>query len=324
MLMTAASRADDPAFLDRRRSDPARFEHSVLFYRGSDHLLDAVVAFVRDGLATGGPVLVALPRPRLTLVRDALGAAADRVELWGMEAYAENPARLLAALHEFVDASGGERPVHAVSEPAWPGRRAVEFEEAALHEALLNVAFDDGPAWRLLCPYDAVELPSYVCDQALLTHPGTRGRSGPATYAGHRQALDQFSAPLPPAPTTAARVRFGYDDLAVVRRSVAELAGDAGLTKNTVDEIVLAAHELATNSVVHGGGGGVLHVWREPGAFVAQVSDRGTIDDPLVGRARLQQLSDHGRGIWMANQLCDLVQVRSSRAGTQVRIYTWL
>jgi anti-sigma regulatory factor (Ser/Thr protein kinase) len=324
MLMTAASCAGDPALIDRRRSDPARFEHSVLFYRGSDHLLEAVVAFVRDGLATGGPVLVALPRPRLTLVRDALGTAADRVDLWDVEAYAENPARLLAALHEFVDGVDGERPVHAVSESAWPGRRTVEFEEAALHEALLNVAFDDGPAWRLLCPYDAVGLPSYVRDQALRTHPGSRGRSGPATYAGHRHALEQFAAPLPPVPPTAARVWFGYDDLAVVRRSVAELAGGAGLSKDTGDEIVLAAHELASNSVVHGGGAGVLYVWGEPGALVVQVSDRGTIDDPLVGRERLQDLSDHGRGIWMANQLCDLVQVRSSRAGTQVRIYTWL
>jgi hypothetical protein len=28
--------------------------------------------------------------------------------------------------------------------------------------------------------------------------------------------------------------------------------------------------------------------------------------------------------VWLVNQLCDLVQVRSSEDGTVVRLYTWL
>jgi len=36
----------------------------------------------------------------------------------------------------------------------------------------------------------------------------------------------------------------------------------------------------------------------------------GRIDDPLVGRQRL----------WIANQICDLVQIRSGESGTQVRL----
>jgi hypothetical protein len=43
-----------------------------------------------------------------------------------------------------------------------------------------------------------------------------------------------------------------------------------------------------------------------------------------VGRNLLDLASEHGRGIWMANQLCDLVQVRSGGHGTQVRLYAWL
>ena len=87
---------------------------------------------------------------------------------------------------------------------------------------------------------------------------------------------------------------------------------------------MLAAHELATNSVVHGGGRGELAIWREPGALVVEVSDSGMIDDPLVGRGLLDLESENGRGIWMANQLCELVQVRSGLQGTQVRLWAWL
>jgi anti-sigma regulatory factor (Ser/Thr protein kinase) len=36
-------------------------------------------------------------------------------------------------------------------------------------------------------------------------------------------------------------------------------------------------------------------------------------------------LSDEGgRGLWLANQLCDLVQIRSGENGTVVRLLTWL
>jgi hypothetical protein len=44
------------------------------------------------------------------------------------------------------------------------------------------------------------------------------------------------------------------------------------------------------------------------------------IDDPLAGRERPAGLHDGGRGLWMVNHLCDLVQVRSSPAGTVVRL----
>jgi hypothetical protein len=48
------------------------------------------------------------------------------------------------------------------------------------------------------------------------------------------------------------------------------------------------------------------------------------ITDPLVGRGLLSDVTEDGRGIWMANQLCDLVQVRSSPSGTTVRLFAWL
>jgi anti-sigma regulatory factor (Ser/Thr protein kinase) len=86
---------------------------------------------------------------------------------------------------------------------------------------------------------------------------------------------------------------------------------------------VLAVDELACNSVEHGGGRGTLRTWTDPAAVVFEVSDPGVIEDPLVGRGTVEPLADGGRGIWMANQLCDLVQVRSSASGTTVRLHSW-
>jgi hypothetical protein len=55
-----------------------------------------------------------------------------------------------------------------------------------------------------------------------------------------------------------------------------------------------------------------------------EIADAGLINDPLVGRDLLHDLAETGRGVWMANQLCDLVQVRSGSAGTVVRLFAWL
>lgn len=54
---------------------------------------------------------------------------------------------------------------------------------------------------------------------------------------------------------------------------------------------------------------------------VCDVSDRGWIRQPLAGRARPSVDLESGRGLWMVNQLCDLVQLRSSPAGTVVRLH---
>ena len=84
---------------------------------------------------------------------------------------------------------------------------------------------------------------------------------------------------------------------------------------------MLCADELAANSLLHGGGRGELRVWRDGAALVCEVSDTGTIDDPLAGR-RVPSLDRvGGRGLWLANQLCDLVQLRSGPAGTVVRLH---
>jgi anti-sigma regulatory factor (Ser/Thr protein kinase) len=104
---------------------------------------------------------------------------------------------------------------------------------------------------------------------------------------------------------------------------VALAAERCGVDPDRSADLALAIHELAANSVRHGGGRGVLRIWREPAALVCEVSDHGRVRNPLIGRLGVGGAGASGRGLWMVNQLCDLVQLRSSEAGTTVRVHTW-
>ncbi|HEX6601792.1 MAG TPA: ATP-binding protein, partial [Solirubrobacterales bacterium] len=59
---------------------------------------------------------------------------------------------------------------------------------------------------------------------------------------------------------------------------------------------------------------------REGDELVCEIHDFGLIEDPLIGRERPPADQIGGRGLWIVNQLCDLVQVRSGEKGTFVRL----
>jgi anti-sigma regulatory factor (Ser/Thr protein kinase) len=94
----------------------------------------------------------------------------------------------------------------------------------------------------------------------------------------------------------------------------------AGLGERRIADLVLAANEIATNTLRYGGGSGTVEIWRTSNALVCDFRDSGKFDDPLVGRRRPDGEQVGGRGLWLANQLCDLVQIRSNGAGSLIRL----
>src|SRR5207253_1668671 len=134
------------------------------------------------------------------------------------------------------------------------------------HEALLNVAFADSGRWRLLCPYDTVALHPAVIDEARRSHPLVTETGVRTTNADCRSLgamAEPFDAPLSPPPAAAHTLHFGPTTLGPARRFVAQLAAEAGLEPDRADNLVLAVHEVASNSVVHGGGTGVVRAWSD-------------------------------------------------------------
>jgi len=122
-------------------------------------------------------------------------------------------------------------------------------------------------------------------------------------------------------PANAEVFEFDGAGLGAGRRLVSRCAAEAGLSTPQANDFVLAVNEILTNSVLHGGGSGVLRIWPEYGRLVCEVEDRGRIDDPLAGRRRPDPDQPSGRGLWMANQLCDLVQLHSTGRGNFVRLH---
>ena len=303
---------------------PGRFQHETLFYAGPQEFLAGTLPFIEGGLERREPVLVAVAPERQWLLRGALGAGAAQVQFLDMHLLGRNPARIIPAWRAFLDGPGaGGQPVRGIGEPIWPGHSDAELCECERHESLLNVAFDGGRPWRLLCPYDAGGLDERVIEGARCTHP-LNVRDG--TSHASEQFLPAHAAPSPfagslPAPSAPLERRpFDICDLGSVRDSLARWAEAAGLGPERTTDFVLAGSELASNSVRHGGGQGVLRIWREPRALVCEIKDAGHIEQPLTGRIAPTPAQSRGRGLWLVNQVCDLVQIRSGEAGTAVRV----
>ena len=133
------------------------------------------------------------------------------------------------------------------------------------------------------------------------------------------------AAALRAAPARARRPRAEHriaeDTLPGIRAIVAEHAREAGVSGQRTGDLVLATHEVASNSVRHGGGEGMLRVWHDDGTVICEVRDRGRLDQPLAGRARPALDAESGWGLWLANQLCDLVQMRTLPDGNVVRLH---
>jgi anti-sigma regulatory factor (Ser/Thr protein kinase) len=130
-----------------------------------------------------------------------------------------------------------------------------------------------------------------------------------------------FGQALPEPGTSVRQVAFGAGDLGELRYLVYSQTKAARLTGPRAAELVAAVHEVATNSILHGGGSGRMRIWLEHSSVVCEIRDNGRFDNPLAYRKRPSRDVGSPRGLWLANQLCDLVQIRTLPDGTVVRLH---
>ena len=302
----------------------AGFLHEALFYADDAEFLAGTLPFIHDGLNAGEPVLVAVGRAKARLLQSELEGDAERVGFADIRELGRNPACIIPLWNDFVAGRPPGAGIRGIGEPVWPERTDAELVECRHHESLLNLAFADTAGWWLLCPYDTARLDAGVLDGALRTHPLV-AVDGLACETGAYVAPDVASGPLtgalPPAPDGAMEMRFDSGRLTDLRRFVAAEASTAGLDSIRASDLVVAANEVATNSVRHGGGDGRARIWLEPEEIVCEISDLGWIVEPLVGRRKPRGDLRRGWGLWLVNQLCDLVQIRSSEGGTAIRLH---
>jgi MEDS: MEthanogen/methylotroph, DcmR Sensory domain len=156
----------------RRRPSPApAFRHEAFFYAEESELLAGLTSFVRDGVAAGEPTLAVSSAPKIERLKERLGADAGAVRFANMDEVGLNPARIIPAWRDFVSEHGNGTRLRGIGEPISADRNPPELVECHRHEALLNLAFADGPDFWLLCPYDTAALAPAALDGARRNHP---------------------------------------------------------------------------------------------------------------------------------------------------------
>lgn len=298
------------------------FHHDVLLYGGPGDLARQAAPLIHAARATGAAVVAAVPRASIDDVASLLGGDTSDT-ITETDGIARNPGRLLEVWSDALDdARRSGRPLVGLAEVVWPDRTDAELEECWIHEVLLGSAFDPGDDMRLVCAYDTSALEPATVDHACahhasLVHDGIETPNHSYQPSAAASVLDR---PLTAVPPGARRIHIRLDDLPDLRDDIRALARSYGVSERRVDDLVLATNELASNTVRHGGGDGTVELWVRDGSIWCQVSDSGHLDDPFVGRRRPATHDIGGRGVWIAHQVCDLVQVRSNGNGTRVRV----
>ena len=295
--------------------------HHAYLYDDERDYLSCLSEFVQAGLRNAEPVFVAVPGRHAAVLRELLGAESPLLRYGAMTETGRNPARLIPELYAFVAEHPGQR-VRYIGESAWPGRTDAELCEAARHEALLNLAFATTSV-SIMCPYDIRALAADVVGRVQRTHPAILqgGRTQLATgYAGHHAVPAECDDPLPAPPAYAETL--GYEtSLRQARDLVASHGAALGMAAERITNLVIAAGEITANTLRHTSAGGRLWVWHTGEEIICQVQDQGWITDPLAGRQR-HSPEDSGHGLWVVNQMCDLVEIRTSQAaGTIIRLH---
>jgi hypothetical protein len=311
------------------QSSPARAEqsyrHEAFLWHDRTDYTDGLVPFISEGLAADEPVMVATISEHTDWLREALGKEANRVKFFDMAELGRNPAKIIPAWQKFIDAEAdGGRPARGVGEPIWAERGADELIECQIHEALLNVAVDPMTPFWLVCPYDAESLEPTVIDEAYRSHPvviEADAYKGSTQYAGRAHLEVMLGTELPRLTGEPTTIPFCAKNLNRLPRFLKLEGHVAGLALKQATDLAAATHGLAAGTLQRGGNGGLIRLWRQPGSVVYEVIDDTFVDDPLAGRRA--PLVDSADALWTANQLCDLVQLRSTPAGTTVRLHAY-
>jgi anti-sigma regulatory factor (Ser/Thr protein kinase) len=316
---------------DPQRGAPRRAAlHRALLYRDEDEFLHGATAFAAEGVEAGERVLVVVPPRWLDPLRQELGPLAERVQLADATAWYERLGPMFTRFLRYLDrhARPGAGRVRILAEQPLGERPPLQARAYQRYEAVSNVAFGPYDTY-VLCPYDVAGLPPELIEGARRSHPEVieRGRlrrsrsfTDPAAFIEENERRLPLLPPAGPAMelTTA-------EELSGARRFLEDEARRAGVEPEGVADLVLAAHEVAVNALEHGGGRVEIHAWQEVDGFRCQLADTGGgLREPFAGYLPPAPGARSGRGLWLAHQLCDIVEVSGRPEGTVVRLHAAL
>ncbi len=293
--------------------------HSAFLYDTPAQYTGLLVPFICEGLQRGESVAVATSRPRISLLRKALGDDAPAVRFLPADEWYVRPVRTIAGWAHMLRAAHapGRPAARLVGEVDFRGdeRSWVRFESA------LNAALT-GPG-HLLCPYDRAHLPQHLVDSARRTHHVVHdgGWHHSDAYVEPERLLTELAEPVFPVHGEPVIVTPVDDTVVHLRALLRERATAEGwLTPERVEILALAISEIATNGIRHGGRHRELRVWVDREAVVCEVSDDGAVPPgPLAGYLPPTPGTPGGMGLWLVAQTCDALSLRTRDGVTYAR-----
>lgn len=307
---------------------PSPFAHQAVFYDSDDHLLSAVVPFVREGLDRDDAVVLNLEPTVTDLLPDEIRHH-HRVRIGDTSAYSR-PAATLNTYQQLVresvaKGSAGLRCVGSVDF----SREDRSWQGWLRYESLINHVFASDRL-RGLCPYDLRRIPAQVTEGLRRSHPEvhdpTGGPARNAEYVDPAAFLDLDEYATPPALIEDQPPMLDVEDvsdLAALRLDLGLVMVGTDLHRAVVTDFGYAVDEVAANAMTHGAPPVRVRIWTSPTEIVATVTDRGPGNpDRLAGYRRPAPGGDgtSTRGLWAARQLCDELDYGHDEDGFTVRL----
>jgi anti-sigma regulatory factor (Ser/Thr protein kinase) len=297
--------------------------HAALVYDGREQFATDVGRYVRDGLVAGQPVAVALPPDRAAWLREELAGAAGEVDFLDRDALYRRPGAMFARMgRHLADAARRGAGGRLVGESGVGTLTDAQRHAHMRYESVANVHLTPlGGA--MLCLYDAAGTPPETLDHVRSTHPHLWQDGREVRCAGFREPAAYVPGAVPPRPGPSGG-GVGLSDLAELadaRAYVAARAQAHGITGEDLDDLVLAANEVGANALRHGRPPRTVQTFTDDGHFCCRVRDGGPgMRAVFAGYAPPSAEQDSGRGLWLANQLCDIVEIRTGADGTEVTL----
>jgi anti-sigma regulatory factor (Ser/Thr protein kinase) len=296
-------------------------DHRAVLFDGAEQFVDAGGSFVRDGLRRDEPVWMVSGTPRMRSLLEALGDDGRHIDTTALDPWYSSPARMITMLMQRMGreatARGGP---WIIGEVPVVGADAATRREWVRYEALVNHALA-GSSARLLCLYDSQRVEQPTLADARRNHPVLHTCSGlvaSTEYTTPEVVLRELhSSDLDAVPVTAAALRFD-DRPSPAREFVTGHAREAGLAGDALDDLRVAATEIITNAILHGRRPHWISFWVTDGGVICEVADGGLgVASPLAGHLVPDVEAPGGRGLWIARQLCDRVEI----SGARVRLH---
>jgi anti-sigma regulatory factor (Ser/Thr protein kinase) len=313
-----------------KRPKGGGFDHAALILDSDASLERLLVPVLRQHVAAREPALLVVPPHTEKVLRNGLGADADRLEWAGVEAFYQRLGFTFDRFRRYLRRQHSRgRSVHVIAEPdiVTDLRAPVDRVAAYLsYEAMCNDAFAPFGC-PVTCIWDSRRHPTLVIEGVRSIHDHELTEDGRRRNTGFIPAPDYLAGrafvAMPPAPPglDIDHMLTVMSDLSSSRTAVGAWALTHDFSLAAADQVTAAANEVLTNSLQHGQPPVRLRAWRHDQTLVVHVDDNGGGTIPPDAGYRPPTSPENGMGLWITRQFADIVLTRTTTSLTSVRMY---